>query len=309
MKLMQSELKCLGAIARMGTAPASEIATTIHMARPNVSRAMVTLEDKGFVKTEKKGLSTIVSLSDTKHAALWRKISLEFAHMRLDRLLAGASLEVLSTVSCLTLGNRKEIADNSLVSVPSVAKVLERLKEVGILQRTTAGFGVSPRFETLREFVIEFRHYLNQRIAQDFASDAVIIWECNHEFIIESKRTQTNHGFQLTGPSSFPRFGIPLLLAKSYFFYSPLRRKLRIEDIVLHSLVSRTPSMLPLLLVWKKNERRISLQYSERQAEKYKATSRLKDIIAYFTTNGSQRPEGFPSWDEFVQRAQEYGIL
>jgi hypothetical protein len=61
--------------------------------------------------------------------------------------------------------------------------VLERSKQFGVIQKNSK-YQVSPRFRTLSEFVIEFRHYLNQKIAARFASDALILWECNHEYLI-----------------------------------------------------------------------------------------------------------------------------
>jgi DNA-binding MarR family transcriptional regulator len=90
MKLTESELKCVRAIATMGNARTSEIATAIHVARPNVSRAVASLEAKGFVEAKRDGISSFISLSDAKHAVLWKKLAIQFAHMPLDRLLAGA---------------------------------------------------------------------------------------------------------------------------------------------------------------------------------------------------------------------------
>ncbi len=307
LKLTKGELKCLRAIASMRSARASAIAIHTQVALPNVSRAITSLKNKGFIKIERKGHSSVVSLSDAKYAVLWRKLALEFAHMPLDRLLAGANLVVLSTVCYLTLGSRKEIAENSRVSERTAAVVLERFKQFGIIQKTTE-YQVSPRFQTLSEFVTEFRHYLNHKIATRFASDAVILWERNHEFIIESKQTLEKDGFKLTAASAFAKFGIALLAPSSYFFYSPVRRRLRIEDAILHALLVPDKSMLPVLLVWKKNERTISLSYIEQQSERYNATGSLRDVVRYFETKGVRRTEGFLPWDEFLLRAREYGM-
>lgn len=307
LKFTQGELKCLRAIATMGNARASEIAIRTQIALPNVSRAITSLKNKGCLKTEKNGYSTVVSLSETKHALLWRKLVLEFAHMPLDKILAGVSLEVLATVCYLTLRNRKEIAENALVSQRIVAVVLERFKRFGIIQKTTE-YHVSPRFQTLSEFVMEFRHYLNQKIATKFASDASLLWERNHEFIVECKATLEKDGFTLTATSAFGRFGVSLFVPSSYFFYSPLATTLRVEDVIIHALLLPGRSILPILLLWKKNERRMSLQYIQQQSEKYKTTALLKDVLVYFETRGASRAEGFPPWREFLQRAEEYRL-
>lgn len=308
LKFTQAELKCLRAIAIMGNARPSAIAIRTQIALPNVSRAITALKDKGCLKTERNGYSTVVSLSETKHALLWRKLVLEFAHMPLDKILAGVGLEVLATICYLTLRNRKEIAENALVSQRTAAVVLERFKRFGIIQKTI-DYHMSPRFQTLSEFVIEFRHYLNQKIATRFAVDASVLWECNHEFIVECKRTLEKHGFTPTATSAFGRFGLSLFVSSSYFFYSPFVTTLRVEDAILHALLIPGRSILPILLVWKKNERRISLQYIRQRSEKYNATALLKNVLVYFETRGASRAEGFPSWREFLQRAEEYGLV
>jgi len=276
-----------------------------------VSRALRTLEDKGFVKTNKIGLSKIAAISETKHATLWRKLVLEFGHMPLEELLSGTSLQVLSAICSLTLSNRRETAQAASVSERSAALVLEKLKLVGVVQKIASTYDVSPRFQTLKEFVIEYRRYLNQRIAQEFASDAVVLWECNAEFIIESKANRARKGFQLTGVSSFARLGVPLIAVRSYFFYSPCARRLKLEDIILHSLLlpERERNLLATLLVWRKQEKAMKIQYLERQAERYGATEAVRQIMTYFASEGQERAPGIPPWDEFVVKAQEYGIL
>lgn len=307
LKLTESELKCLREVATRGNARASAIATRIHVAPPNLSRAVASLEDKGFIGTKRNGISSVISLSDAKHAILWRKLAIEFAHMPLDRLLAGVSLEILSTICYLNPRTRKEIAEDSLVSDASVAKTLSQFKQFGIIQKTTE-YRVSPRFQALADFVIEFRRYLNEKITTEFASDGVILWERNHEIIVESKRNQEADGFRLTGVSLFARFGIPLLASTSYFLYSPRPKKVRLEDAILHALLLPDRSMLPILLVWKKNQQEISLPYIERQAERYGAGDQVKETVRYFETRGAERAEGFPPWDEFLLRAREYGM-
>jgi len=308
LKLTKSELRCLRAVVDSAYANASAISTAIRVARPYVSRAISTLEAKGFVTAKKLGLTKTVTLSDTKHAELWRKLVLEYGHMALDELISGGSLEVLAALCYVRLHGRREIAEQTSMSESSVAKVLERLKQVGIVQKRDGTYFISPRFKALQDFVIEFRHYLNGKITREFANNAIVLWEWNTDFIIESKRPEEGQGFQLTGVSLFPLFGIRLLAPTSYFFYSPFARRLRIEDAILHSLLIPNRTMLPILLAWKKNERKLNLHYLEQQAEQYGAESSVTVMTQYLETHGSQRPMGFPPWEEFIVRAKEYGL-
>jgi DNA-binding MarR family transcriptional regulator len=305
--LGRDELRCLRFIAGHGTARASEIASALGTSRVQLSRVISELVDKGFLSTERLGLSKNISLSETKHAALWRRLALEFGHMPLHELLSGGSLEVLSAIGSQQLANRRQIAENSLISEATAARVLESLRQLGIIRRDGA-YRICPRFQILAEFTAEFRSYMNQKLALEFAPDAVIIWERNEEFILESSKSEQKDGFLLTGVSAFARFSVPLLAPKSHFFYSPFTRKLRLEDAVIHSLLVPNGSVLPTLLTWKKNEGRLNTQYLRHKAEKYDATASVAEILSYFESRGSQRPESFPPWNEFLARAREYGI-
>jgi hypothetical protein len=263
--------------------------------------------DKGFLSTDKLGLSKNVSLSETKHAALWRTLALEFGYMPLHKLLSGGSLEVLSAISSRKLTHRRQIAENSLISEATAARVLESLRQLGIIQKEGV-YRISPRFQILAEFAAEFRRYMNQKVALEFAPDAVMVWERNEQFIIESSRSNQKGGFLLTGVSAFARFGVPLLAPKSYFFYSPSARKLRLEDAIVHSLLIPDTSLLPTLLAWKRNEARLNMQHLRQAADKYDAIASITQITDYFESQGSRRPERFPPWNEFLAKAREYGI-
>ncbi len=281
----------------------------MDISKVQLSRVVSDLVDKGFLSTEKLGLSKNVSLSKTKHAALWRRLALEFGHMPLHELLSRGSLEVLSAIGSQQLANRRQIAESSLVSEATAARSLERLRELGVVQKDKEGaYCISPRFHVLAEFTTEFRSYMNQKLALEFAPDAVIVSERNEEFIIESSKFEEKDGFLPTGVSAFARFGVPLMAQKSHFFYSPYARKLRLEDAIVHSLLVDSSNPLPTLLAWKKNEARLNMQYLRHAAEKYGVAVSVMEIVRYFASQGVERPDRFPPWNEFLAKAREYGI-
>ena len=306
-KLGPDELKCLRFIASHRTSRVSDIASTLNISKVQLSRVISGLVDKGFITTKKQGLSKNVSLSETKHAALWRSLSLEFGHMPLHKLLSGGSLEALSAIGSQQLANRKDIAENSLISEATAARVLERLRQLGVVQKKGA-YSISPRFQILAEFTAEFRRYVNRKVAFEFASDAVIVWERNVEFILESSRTQESDGFLLTGVSAFARFGVSLIVPKSHFFHSPFAKRPRLEEVIIHSLLIPSFSLLPILLVWRRNEAKMDLGHLMDSAEKYDVAVSVTEITRYFESKGGQRPDRFPPWNEFLLRAKEYGI-
>ena len=306
-KLSPDELKCLRFIASRRTSRVSDIASALNISKVQLSRVISGLVDKGFITTKKQGLSKNVSLSETKHAALWRSLSLEFGHMPLHKLLSGGSLEVLSAIGSQQLTNRRGIAESSLISEATAARVLERLGQLGVVQKKGA-YRISPRFQILGEFTAEFRRYINRKVALEFAPDAAIVWERNVEFIVESSRSEESDGFLLTGVSAFARFGVSLMASKSHFFHSPFAMRLRLEEVLIHSLLIPNFSLLPTLLTWRKNEAKLDSRYLRDSAEKYDVATSVAEITRYFESHGAERPDRFPPWNEFLARAKEYGI-
>lgn len=311
LSLTESEIRILEIISADNSVSVSHLCNKTKFMPSMVRRSLVSLDKKGFIKKYRVGLPKEISLSDSKHASLFRDVVLESRHIPFHDLLAGSSLEVLAAVCFLNLGTRKEIQGSSSVSESSIARVLIKLKEIGIVQKKENTYIISQRFEVLKKFVTEFRQYMNQKMAKEFNQNSIILWERNDEFIIESDtEKEDENGFHLTGPSAFGRFGIKLFMTIAYHYHSPKTKDLRLEDVITHSFMipisQRTA--LPVLLVWKKNEKNIRKKYLRNLAKKY-GVARLVDAVQdYFNSEGEKKIEAFPSWNEFVSKAVEYGL-
>lgn len=308
LSLTTGEIRYASFTAVSGKASLSGIRKGLGIHAVVTSRLSASLQSKGLIEVVKDGISKTVSIAESKHAQLFRKLVLEYRHIPFHRLLSGPSLEVLSAICNWNLGSRKEISQVSLVSEASVARSIEKLKRAGILQKRDY-YIITPRFQTLQDFVLEYRHYVNQKAAQSFATDAVVVWEKNREFIVETSREEENKGFRLTGPSAFGMFGIPLMMPSSYY-YSPSHKRLRLEDLIMHSLFLPTSERITLavLLVWKKNEKSIRTSYLLEQAAKYDVKEKVKEIMEYLATDGKKISPGLPAWSEFASKAEEYRI-
>lgn len=260
LSLTANELRYLGHLAASGTATPAAVCKCSGMHPRTASRSSASLRGKGFVELVREGPPKKVRLADSKHAQLFRKLTLEHRHMRFDRLLSGSALEVLAAVSWMDLGSRKEIHENSAVSEASVGRVLSRLRRSGMVTKRGQSYRVPERFRTLADFALEFRRYSNQKLAQSFSRDAVIVLERNMEFIVETGRKEEEKGFVLTGPSAFGRFGVALFMPTSYHYRSASGRELKLEDMIIHSLLlpRSERAAIATLLVWKKNEKSMS---------------------------------------------------
>lgn len=309
--MTESEIRYLVIISREDKVSLRYLAEKTGSLSPMILRTQNLLKEKGLVKTSKEGRSKEISISDSKHALLFRDMSLEFRHIKFEKYLSGSALEVLSAISFLKLATIKEIHQNCNVSEPSAARTISKLRKVGVVQKREEGYDISQRFESLKDFVIEFRHYMNAKSAKNFSKDSVILWEQNDVFIIESSTKKGDEvNFHLTGPSVFGKFGIKLFMTSSYHYYSPREKQIELEKAIVHTFLIPLSQrvILPVLLVWKKNEKKLNKKYLYDTVEKYGIKNRIDETYKYFETKGAYKPEHFPTWKEFASKAREYGL-
>ncbi|MDE1866847.1 MAG: hypothetical protein KGI08_03940 [Thaumarchaeota archaeon] len=311
MNLTESELKYLQVISTDSSVTVSHLCSKTGSLASMVRRSLISLEDEGFISKNRIGLTKEIRLSASRHASIFRDMVLEHRHIPFHKYLGGSSLETLAAICFLNPKTRKEIAENSSVSEPSVARTILKLRSVGLIQKKNSSYIISPEFAILKDFIIEFRHYLNDRLARTFSRDSVILWERNDEFIIESgtkKEDETN--FHPTGPSTFARFGVQLFMTVSYHHYSYRIKKITLEQAIVDSFLIPLSSriILPVLLAWKKNETEIDKSLLVRISERYGARKFVDSIYNYFATEGKERLAELPTWQEFKSKAVEYDM-
>jgi hypothetical protein len=232
--------------------------------------------------------------------------------MNFEKILTGSKMEILSHITDNPL-KRKEIEKLSGLAPKTVKVALKRLREFGVvLLEGRFMYVLNERFGLLREFIEEFRRYHNQRLAEGFSTDSVIIWQRGREFLIKTGSSKEHKGFFLTGISAFHRYGISLFLPDyNYYFYSPYKTKLSAEDILLHTIrsdLNSTRTILSALLLWRKNYR-MDVKYLLREAEKYEISNVVKALMDYLNTEGKAKPEYFPTWAEYIAKAKEYELI
>jgi DNA-binding transcriptional ArsR family regulator len=312
LRLTEKERETLRAIAHSGDMDVGDVAQALGSLYPAASRLLASLARKGLVDTSRRGQSKRVSLSDTKHTQLFKRLLAEFGHMSLEHLLSNSSLEVLSYISEHPL-SRRELVERSSLSDKTVKATLRRLRSVGIVaSRESFRYTLAERFRLLGEFIAEFRAYLNQKTAEGFAPDSVVLWQRGREFIIRTEAEKSEKNFFPTATTAFHQHGVELLLShERYYFYSPSKSSLGVEDVLLHTLVldkNSTRIILSTLLLWEKNKQQLNTQYLVEKAEEYGLSEVVKSLESYLTSRGQARPKHFPSWQEYLSRAKEYGL-
>lgn len=307
------EIRALRAVAQSREMDVGEVAQALDSLYPVASRVVASLGRKGLVNVSRRGYSKMVSLSDTVHARLFKRLLAEFGYMNLERILSGSSLEVLSHILDGPL-SRRELVERSCFSDSTVKASLRRLRGVGVVtSRERYRYALNTRFRLLGDFIEDFRIYLNLKVAEKFAVDAVILWQSGEEFIIRTEAERSEPGFFQTATTAFHRYRVELLLPRQrYYFYSPYKKWLRVEDVILHTLLldrDSTKIILSVLLLWEKNRKKLRVEYLAEEAEKYGLKDMVEGFESYLTTKGEVRPNHFPSWQEYLSRAKEYRLL
>jgi len=311
LSLTESEIKYLTMLSKDGIVSLTDLCKKLNSLPPLAVRVISSLDKKGFIKKSRHGKSREISLSESKHSLLFRDMVLESSHIPFHKHLAGSALEVLSGIVFLKLNTIKNIQENCNISEHSAARVVVKLRRIVMIQKVESGYMISKRFQALKNFVTEFRYYMNQKIAKEFNQNSVILWERNDEFIIESDTKKENENdFHITGPSALARFGIQLFMMISYHYHSPRIKELCLEDVIIHSFLipMSQRTMLPILLAWKKNEKNINRENLSDISEKYGVGKFIDSIYDYFSSKGKQKIEEFPTWEEFKSKAIEYGL-
>ena len=308
-----TELKIAKAVAQKDGIMVSKLGQILGLHPSQVSKAINSLAEKRVLSISKLGLSKKVRFSDTKHAEFLRRLMVELSPLNPEKILTSSYLEVLACLSFRNADTNDMLSETGLAA-RTVRPILKELRQRGMVfkDKEDGTYHISGRFSSIKEFVMEFRRYCNQKEASELYTDVIVIWEQNREYIIRSSEEKDAEGFLLTGISSFHKYGIHLFVPNIYYyFYSPRKEVLRLEDIIIHVFLTEDTKpriMLAILLLWKKNEISIDVNYLNLVSNRYSKLDIVRKIERYFNTEGEERPEGFPKWDEFLSKAKEYGL-
>ncbi|MFQ5976157.1 MAG: winged helix-turn-helix domain-containing protein [Candidatus Hydrothermarchaeales archaeon] len=291
----------------------SGLAGALDKSLTRVSIAIKDLEKKGFVETQKIGISKQLDISSNKHAVSFKIMAAQYPHLHLEKLLSGSALQILLPLTYRQKLRLEEIEKLSGCSERTLRRVVKGLKEFGIMVvDENFSYSIGSFYFRLSEFIRDFQGYLNLRLALSFSNTAVILWQQGKEFLIKALAEKKVECFFPTGYEKLSDYGIQLILTGSrYYFYSPFKKKLGVEDAALHTLSLEPESprnVLYVLMIVAKNIGKIDRDYLRSEAAKFGLEGAVEDIARYLKTKGMHRPEYFPLWEEFKAKAEEYEI-
>jgi DNA-binding MarR family transcriptional regulator len=295
----KTELEILRELTR-SPASISELAKHIGKSQPTATAAVESLQAKGFVTTKRTGMRKIVGFSQAKHAQLLRELILAYPHVPWESILANSQILPLLKL---------EGPAPSSVSRITEWRAVRNLMAHGIIINEAEGLAVNPRFGKITEFIRELLNFVNSKLAEQVSENAAIVWASGSQFIIRvaAGTTITDTRFKPTATSALAAYGITLISDVEYYFFSPLGSTPSPEDIVLHTIlidgVTNVTYALILMAKVKTNPDHLLAI-----AEKHGLRGQVEGMLRFLTSHKPQPNTVLPKWDEFAERAGDYGV-
>ena len=301
----EAELRMLAALDSESTV--SELADDLDRSVNYISELVERAKSKGLVHTHRSGKTKRVQRSDAKAVELFEMFVQQYSHIPFPELLGGATLRALYYLD--SPASATKLADLVGVHRSTVHRALSPLQDRGILYKSDGKYVVNDDFEELVTLAQEFAHLRNRSRIEEYADSYTIIWESLDEFLAQTDEEIESDAFIETGPERFQRFDLPLLARqRRYYFYSKSKDDIAASELCCHMLVTdagaRSQSYCLLLLKSEDVDRDELLLL----AEQYGVKTTVDELVVYLETVGEKRADRLPTWSEFRDLADEYGV-
>jgi hypothetical protein len=280
------------------------------MIKPNLlSYNLKKLLQKRFIQLERKGkYGKYVYFNSSKHAMLLRDLLQMYDHLKWEDILSSLAIDVLFQVI-----NKSELTFKNF-SKTTFWRYTRKLMSYGIIIVSGDGFyEINPRFSLLKDFLMEYQRSILEALVRSVSERAVILWQRDLECLIRLPKdiNISQKGFLKTAISLFDEFSLPLMTDFSIYFYSSNKERIRVEDAILHTLlIDRDNPRYTLysLLLLKKQWIKIDKEYLLKEAQRLELSLLVNAMFQFLETKGVRRGLMLPTWEEFVAKADEYGV-
>ena len=301
----EAELRVL-ATAR-GQPTISDLAEKLDRSVNYVSELVERMEEKGLAHTTRSGKTKHVHRSSAKAIELYDQFVQRYHHIAFPELLGGATLRVLYHLDAPA--SPTDLAEQAGVHRSTVYRALSPFQHRGIIYRDDGRFALNEEFEELATLAREFAHHRNRNRIEEHTDTYTILWESLDEFLVQTGELSGADTFHLTGPERLQAYGLPLLAReRRYYLYSESADEISPAELCCHMLIigddTRSRSYCLLLLV----EVDVDRDELRDLALTYGVVDGVQALLEYLDTDGETRTETLPTWDEFCDLADEYGV-
>jgi len=303
--LRKIELQVLSSLERGDTI--SELAAKLGHSESYISRAVSDLANKGLVRKQRDDRRKRVVPSDAKAVEFYQDLVRQHSHIDFTELLPGKAIELLYYLdrprSVAKLAARSDNYRNT------VNRVLNRLRDRGLVSKTDSQYQFNGNFDRLHEFAVELAHHLHKQRLDAVVPNGTILWENHGEFLAQTETEIDAEGFHETGLARFAAFDLQFLLTgHRYYIYTEELEAVSPEELCCHTLLidddTRHRSYCLLLL----SQTDVDERELTAQAAKYGLEMEIEALLTYLETSGEVDEIRLPEWDEFQKMAADYEV-
>ncbi len=300
--LSPKEITAMRRLAQ-GSYSIGELATAMRLSAGSTSRVISGLSRKGLASKRRKGMRSIVELSNNTHARDLSDLVLAYAAVPWESILSYSGLPTLS---------------RDLVGVEFPTSLSQSTE--WRVERNLGLYGLPPVKQSsalclkLGQFITDYVQFSRRQLADKLLPRGhVILWSKGFSFIAKTRHGEVNESPYLkkTAFSAFPEYGIRFITDSEYFFYSPVRQTLTLEDTAIHTILidpsSRTNIGYATLLLLKE-ERNVNLERLLQKGKALDVEAVVKDVILLIKTHKAPEGHSMPGWEEIRELAQLYEV-
>ncbi|MHB2035204.1 MAG: helix-turn-helix domain-containing protein [Nitrososphaerales archaeon] len=300
--LTKDEIAIARAVSDQRELSINQLAKKLDSSEGWASRVVKKLEDKGIVETKREGMRKVVAVAQANYAQSLAELVRSEPYVPWEKLLSYSNSLVL-------LANATGETDfEAGLSATTKWRALRNLSIHGLVPKS--GGDVAPR---IRRFATEYADHISQKFGREILPrEAIVLWRKGFSYLFKIRKPGVElRRFKRTAISVYSEYGIQLVTNDIYYYCSPERARLSLEEVILHTLLidpeRQTYETYALLLIFKEY-RRIDFEALKKRSDRYNLRRRAEDIIRYIHTRGEEREWPLPKWHELEEQARMYRI-
>jgi len=228
------------------------------LAKKSIYTSMYRLEKLGLITKKLEGKNVVIQQSSIPLTSYLNTLIKNYPHLLDKDIFKETSLNILLTMlhDKKTAKNIAEITDISLRNTKRYLSKFHRLAIIKKQNNKTKEYlwEINKINTEMIKFLEAYEEFRALKITKSIDANAALVWLNGIEFLIKSQKNIQKSNFKKTGAAILERYGLKLLSAENFFFYT--YRKLGIWDHAFLTVISRRqdPTQLRYLAyLYKKN--------------------------------------------------------
>jgi hypothetical protein len=275
-----------------------EMKKTVHVKEWQFNKIIKELVNRDYIEKNEQ----IIQLKKNTKAILLRDISKQF---NIEKLLHDSNEILLRQLVDRTTIDSLQKATN--LSSTTIFRSLLELESIGAIDKTDSKVSIKDVNSKLYLFAKLLRTDSELNNIEQYAE---IIYRDFSKTIKKVPKDMKADG-ELTAFSLFHHYGVQYHTVFDYYVQQD--SDLKLEDVLVHAIIIASKdhdknALIVATIFYLKNKEKIDLLDVRRIAKSYNISDIWFDIEAYLRSNPLKNRDLFPSWKEFIEKAELYSV-